>query len=94
MSLLQQLLHAIGSGISRLLEPALVPLDELDDFLRMEMTTLFVPSSWQPVLITAGWAIVLALLFRMLEGWKRVVLVLVTAAVLAKIYGVLPLPSR
>ena len=92
MNLLLLLLRAIGAGISRLLEPAMVPLNQLDEFLRTDLAAIMIPSSWHHLIITVGWAILLAVLFRALDGWKRIVLVLVTGMVLLKVYGVLPPP--
>ncbi len=89
MELLNRIVSTIALGLSRLLDPAMPPLERLDLFLRQQLTVLHVAYEWQ--VITAGWVIVLFLVFRALRGAARIIYVLLLAAVLMKIYGVLPI---
>lgn len=90
MDLVNHIVFIIGFGMSRLLEPAMGPMDTFNAFLRQQLALAHVPYEWQGSVVTAGWVIVLFLVFRALQGFLRVVFVLLTAAVLAKIYGILP----
>ncbi len=91
MELLNRIVSTIALGLSRLLDPAMPPLERLDLFLRQQLTVLHVAYEWQVSVITAGWVIVLFLVFRALRGAARIIYVLLLAAVLMKIYGVLPI---
>jgi hypothetical protein len=90
MELLYGVVYVVSLGISRLLEPAMGSLERLDLFLRQQLSMAYVPFQSQGTVITVGWAIVLFLVFRALGGAARIIFVLLTAMVLAKIYGVLP----
>jgi hypothetical protein len=91
LELLNRIVSTIALGLSRLLDPAMPPLERLDLFLRQQLTVLHVAYEWQVSVITAGWVIVLFLVFRALRGAARIIYVLLLAAVLMKIYGVLPI---
>jgi hypothetical protein len=90
MELLNSIVSTVALGISRLLEPVMGSLERLDLFLRQQLSAVYVPFQSQGTVITVGWAILLFLVFRALSGAARVIFVLLVAAVLAKIYGVLP----
>ncbi len=90
MELLNSIVSTLAFGISRLLEPAMGALEQLDFFLRQQLSTVHVPYQYQGTVITIGWAIVLFLVFRALGGAARIIFVLLAALVLAKVYGVLP----
>jgi hypothetical protein len=92
MDLVNRIVFVIGLGISRLLEPAMGPLDQFNFFLRQQLASLHVPYDWQGGVIMAGWAIVLFMVMRALQGFLRIAFILLAAVVLAKVYGVLPPP--
>ncbi len=90
MDLINHIVFVIALGMSRLLEPAMGPMDQFHAFLRQQLAVTHVPYEWQGSVITAAWVIVLFLVFRTLQGFMRAAFVLLTAVILAKVYGILP----
>jgi hypothetical protein len=90
METASHVLFAISRGLSQLMEPAMYGLQRLDAAIRVQLRDLHVPFEWQSTIITAVWVIGLVLLVRWLEGWPRLVAVVLIGLVLAKMYGVLP----
>lgn len=75
---------------SHALDPVAAALTRLHFYLRLQMTGFKVPPGWHDGLIIGLWVVLLFMLFRLLNGWLRLVMVVATVLVVAKMWGYLP----
>lgn len=90
MDQIERSLRAVVLAVSNLLDPVLGWLDRLHSILRHQLSLARVPVDLHAGIIAALWVVVLFILFRILSGWLRVVMLVCTAVVVAKVYGLLP----
>lgn len=87
---LEMTLHRLGVILSHLLDPVAGMVDHLNFTIRHQLDLFGVPFGWQSAVIATLWIIVVAVVVRTAGGWLRLALLIVLAAVLGRIYGLLP----
>lgn len=90
MDKVERTLLQATEALSRALDPLAGWIGRLHFFVRTQLSNSRIPADWQGGIITALWVLVLFMLFRILAGWLRIVMLACTAMVVAKVYGVLP----
>jgi hypothetical protein len=90
MDRLEHALTEAAVAVSHALDPVASGLKRLHFYLHSQMTFFNVPLGWHDGIIAAIWVGLLFMLFRMLVGWLRLVMLVCTLLVVAKLWGYLP----
>ena len=92
MDAVYEWLARMAGAVSHLLEPIVFLLDRLHGEVRGQLELLHVPFRWRQPIITGAWVLALFLLVRTLQGWVRVVALVLILLVLFKLYDFMPPP--
>lgn len=90
MDQVESVLRSVLVQLCRLLDPLIALLAQLEAAVRAQLTQFGVPYQWLGPIVAAAWVIVVFMLVRIVPGWLRMVVLLVVALVLLRIYGMLP----
>ena len=85
--------HALQTGavaLSKALDPVASALTRLHFYIRSQLTAFRVPPSWHDGIVIALWVVLLFMVFRLLTGWLRLLALIGTLLVVAKMWGYLP----
>ena len=80
------MLAAISVG----LDPVMNWIYRQHFYIRSQLTFARVPSDWHELVLASLWFVLLAIVYRLLPGWLRVLLLLGTVLLVAKAGGYLP----
>lgn len=83
-------LQRLAASLSHMLEPVAQALDRLAQLARTDLDRFGLGYAAQSAILTTLWMLAVAIAILSLTGWLRLVAVLVTTVLLAKMYGLLP----
>ena len=90
MDRFEHALQAAAGALSQALDPVSSALTRLHFYIHSQLTAFKVPLGWHDGIIIALWVLLLLMVFRLLTGWLRLVMLIGTLLVVAKMWGYLP----
>ncbi len=77
-------------AVSHALDPVVAGIGRLNSYIHSQLFFLAIPLVWHDGIVAALWVVMLFMLFRTLTGWLRLVMLMCTILVVAKMWGYLP----
>lgn len=81
--------HVVGL-LSRLLDPVVAGIEWLDRLAVTQLEGAGVRVVWAERVVALAWFVSVLLMLRALQGWWRVLALLVLVLVLGRLYGIVP----
>ena len=90
MEWLDRTVRTLVLTLSRMLDPVMVVIARVNYEIRHTADMLGAPYDWQRFIVNGFWILILFMLVRTTARWLRLLVIVVAAIILSKVYGFLP----